>query len=291
MKNLTLIALLLFSFISLTAQEKKDANAFIKEGNDAYKVKKYDEAYNSFKQAVTLLEVENKVDTPLVYNTGYCAYKSKKYEEALPYFNKSIEFNYKKSKPYIYKAQILSKQKNYKEMEITLTEGLKLYEKDKNLNVLMSLCFFKQGLVFFNQGNKIKKAANESGLNKTDSVKFKAEYAKADAKFQEALPFMEKSYQYNPKNKNVLKALVNIYTNIDMKDKAEKMKKELKAEEESVPPPPYGTPDEKQIFEEGDYLSVSYIYNCYNGKYRNVTYKKTKDSKWKKSEFTGNCVK
>ncbi len=227
MKNLTLIAILLFSFISLTAQEKNDVNAFIKEGNDAYKIKKYDEAYGSFKQAITLLEAENKVDTTLVYNTGYCAYKSKKYEEALPYFDKSIEYKYKNSKPYIYKAQILSKQKKYKEMEITLTEGLKIYEKDKNLNVLMSLCFFKQGLIFFNEGNKIKKAANESGLNKTDTVKFNAEYAKADVKFKEALPFMEKAYKYNSKNKNVLKALVNIYTNIDMKNKSEKLRKEL----------------------------------------------------------------
>ena len=227
MKNLTLIALLLFSFISLSAQEKKDANAFINEGNNAYKMKKYDEAYNSFKQAITLLEAKNKVDTPLVYNTGYCAYKAKKYDEALPYFDKSITYKYKTSRPYIYKAQIFNREKKYKEMESILTDGLKLYKNDKNLNLLMSLCFFKQGLVFFNEGNKIKKAANESGLNKTDATKFKAEYAKADAKFKEALPYVEKAYKYNSKDKKIIKVLINIYTNIDMKDKAEKMQKEL----------------------------------------------------------------
>ncbi|MBE9468767.1 MAG: tetratricopeptide repeat protein [Bacteroidetes bacterium] len=227
MKKITLIALLIFSIISLTAQEKKNANAFIKEGNEAYKIKNYDEAFSSFKQAIVLLEAENKVDTPLVYNTGYCAFKSKKYDEALPYFNKSIELNYKKSKPFIYKAQILSKNKNYKEMETTLNNGLKLYGEDKNLNKLMSSCFFKQGLVFYKEGNKIKKAANESGMNKTDPEKFKAEYAKANLKFQEALTFMEKAYTYNTKNKTVLKALINIYSNIEMKDKADKIKKEL----------------------------------------------------------------
>ena len=227
MKNLTIIALLLFSFISLTAQEKNDANALIKEGNEAYKSKKYDVAFDSFKQAITLLETENKVDTSLVYNTGYCAFKSKKYDEALPYFNKSIELNYKKSKPFIYKAQILSKNKKYKEMETTLSEGLKLYAQDKNLIKLSSSCFFKQGLVLYKEGNKIKKAANESGMNKTEPEKFKAEYEKANAKFQEALPFIEKAYTYNNKNKSVLKALINIYSNIEMKDKAEKIKKEL----------------------------------------------------------------
>ncbi|RLD61672.1 MAG: hypothetical protein DRJ01_07485 [Bacteroidetes bacterium] len=229
MKNLTIIALLLFSFISLTAQEKKDANSFIKEGNEAYKNKKYEEAFISFKQAIALFEAENKVDTPLVYNTGYCAYKSKKYDEALPYFNKSIELNYKKSKPFIYKAQILSKNKKYKEMETTLKEGLELYSSDKNLNKLMASCFFKQGLVFYKEGNKIKKAANESGMNKTDPEKFKAEYAKANAKFNEALPLIEKAYEYHNKNKSVLKALINIYSNIGKKDKAEKIKKELEA--------------------------------------------------------------
>ena len=37
----------------------------------------------------------------------------------------------------------------------------------------MNTVYLKKGLVYYNKGNKIKKAANESGLNKTDAEAFK----------------------------------------------------------------------------------------------------------------------
>lgn len=213
--------------LSTNAQEK-DAVAYNNEGNEFVRNKDFKSAYQSYLKALKLFEAEGKTDTNLIYNAGYCAYKSKKYDEAIPYLQKSAEFGYKGAMPYVYLAQIGSKKKDYEGMEANLLKGLETHPKNKNLNKLMGVCYLKQGLVFFNEGNKIKKKANDSGLNESDPEKFKAEYAKADKKFKQALPLFEKSYKYAPKNKSTIKALNNIYTNLDMPEKAAEMKSKLK---------------------------------------------------------------
>lgn len=227
MKYLILVLSLAFTFNSFA--QDKSAVDLNNEGNAFVRNKDYESAYASYTKALELYEAEGKVDTNLIYNAGYCAYKSKNYEEALPYLEKSIEFGYKKAMPFIYVAQINSKSKDYSKMETTLTAGLEKYPKDKNLNKLMGSCYLKQGLVPFTEGNNIKKKANESGLNESDPELFKAEYAKAGIKFKEALPMFEKAYTYNSKNKSTLKALNNVYTNLEMADKATAIKAELDA--------------------------------------------------------------
>jgi len=228
MKQFILVLLIGLTF-SVFAQEEKTAVDYNNEGNEFVRNKDFKSAYESYTKAIELYEAEGKVDTNLIYNTGYCAYKTKKYDEALSYLEKSIEFEYKKAKPYIYVAQVKNKKKDYAGMEAILTSGLEKYATDKNLLKLMGSCYLKQGLVFYNEGNKIKKAANDSGLNVSDPDSFKAEYAKANSKFQEALPLFEKSYKYSPKNKSTLKALNNIYTTLEMADKADQIKTELDA--------------------------------------------------------------
>ena len=228
MKELLMSLVVGFMCISAVAQEK-DANTLTNEGNTAYGNKDYKGAYQSYAQALDLLEKEGKVDTVLIYNAGYCAYKSDMYNEAKPYFEKSIELGYKESKPYLFLSDIYSKEDDLDKMEKVLTDGLAAYPNNKTLNKFMGICLLKEGLVFYNQGNAIKSAANESGLNQSDPEKFKAEYEKADGEFAKALPLMEKAYDYDPKSKNTLKALENIYTNLDMADKAEKVKKEMES--------------------------------------------------------------
>ncbi len=227
--NYRILTLTLFIGLTLsTLAQEKDAVTYNNEGNEFVRNKDYKSAYQAYIKAIELYKAEGKTDTALVYNTGYCAYKSKKYDDALPYLKQAADFGYKGAKPYIYLAQIQSKKKDYDGMEEYLLKGLEKYPKDKNLNKLMGSMYLKKGLVFFKQGNKIKKAANDSGLNKTDPDKFKAEYAKADEQFKKALPFFEKSRKYSPKNKSTLKALKNVYTSLNMTDKAAEVEKALK---------------------------------------------------------------
>ena len=109
------------------------------------------------------------------------------------------------------------------------TKGWEKYPDDTKLKDYASKAYLKKGLEYYKAGNKIKKAANDSGLNESNPEQFNAEYAKADVQFNEALPFMIKSYEYNNKNDKTLKALKNIYTSLKMDDKASDAKAKLEA--------------------------------------------------------------
>lgn len=223
-----LLALLIAFTVNVFAQDK-DANTLKNEGNEAYKKKDYAGAFTAYAEALTLLDAEGTIDEALIYNTGYCAYKAKKGKEALPYFQKSIELGYKESKPYQMVAVIQYKAKDIDAMIATCDAGLEKYADDAKLKGYASKGYLKKGLSFYNAGNKIKKKANESGWNESDPDKFTAEYAKADEEFKKAMPFMVKSSEYNPKNDKALKALQNIYSNLEMTEEANAVKAKLDA--------------------------------------------------------------
>ncbi len=224
--------ILVFVFISgfagiIVAQEEKGAVDYNNEAVEAYKNKDYKTAYAAFSKAIELYKAEgSEVDINLTYNAGYCAYKSKKYNEAIPYFEEAIKSDFKESKPYVFIAQIYMNSDDLTSMDKILVEGLAKYNSDESLIKLAAVCYQRQGVEFYNKGNDIKKAANDSGMNETDPEAFEAEYAKANAEFEKALPLFEKSYEYNPKSNSTLKALQNIYTNLNMNDKASKMESE-----------------------------------------------------------------
>jgi len=226
------LALLIGFSLSMYAQEgsEKTGIEYNNEGNEFVRNKDFKSAYNSYLKAIEIFDADGSViDNNLIYNTGYCAFKAKKYDEAIPYFEKSIEIAYKESKPYIYLTQVYMKKKDLENMEKWVLAGLEKYESDKSLNKLAGICYQKQGLIFYKEGNKIKKVANESGWNESDPDKFTAEYARADKEFEKALPFIEKAYKYNSNSKNTLKALQNIYTNLEMTEEASKVKTKLDA--------------------------------------------------------------
>jgi len=228
-----LLALLIGFSVSLFAQEEnKNAEAINKykeEGNAAYKDKNYEEAFKAYAEALKLLDTEGTVDEALIYNAGYCAFKAKKYNDAIPYFEKSIELGYKQSKPYQLLAVVYYKANKVDDMITNCEAGLKKYPNDAKLKDLTSKAYVKKGLTYYNKGNSIKKTANESGWNESDPEKFTAEYAKADEEFKNALPFFEKAYEINNKSKKALKALENIYRNLDMTEKADEAKAKLDA--------------------------------------------------------------
>jgi tetratricopeptide (TPR) repeat protein len=219
--------LMVISFIGI-AQEK-DAITLKNEGNEAYKNKDFSTAYTAYSAALTLLEKDGIVDTTYIYNAGYCAFKADKLEQAIPYLEKTIELNYKEEKPYVSLGQVYMKQDNLPKMEQVLNQGLTKYPEDKTLKKLMSHCYLKQGLEFYKIGNDIKSKANSSGLNTSDPEAFKAEYTKADEEFKKALPLMEKSVSFDEKNDKALKALQNIYVNLEMAEKADEIKVKLES--------------------------------------------------------------
>jgi len=58
-----------------------------------------------------------------------------------------------------------------------------------------------------------------------------------------------------------------------------------------VPGPPFGTPNDTNIYESGEYKTVTYIYFCYDGKYQAITWTRTvKCGSWTKSTYTSDCI-
>jgi len=58
------------------------------------------------------------------------------------------------------------------------------------------------------------------------------------------------------------------------------------------PDPPYGPYDDYSNYDGSDcYKSISYIYYCHNGRYRNISYTRSECcSEWEKSSYTSNCI-
>ncbi|MCQ2375148.1 MAG: tetratricopeptide repeat protein [Salinivirgaceae bacterium] len=219
MKNLFTLALLAFA-MTVQAQDFDVVEA-TNSGNEAYRNKDYKKAYELYTQVLADNEKNGKeLDKNINYNAAYCAAKAKMNDEAIALFRKSIEADYKVDKSYQQLGKIQMDTKDVDGAIETLNAGLGKFPDDASMKKLIGSCYQKKAMPLYNEANSIKKAANESGMNTSDPDKFKAEYAKADAKFQEALPLFEKAYEYDPTNKNVVKGLQNIYTTLDMPEKA-----------------------------------------------------------------------
>lgn len=230
MKHLLTIALMAFAF-SLNAQEVAPED-LINQGNSAVQLKDFKGAYELYTQAFALYEKKgraNEIKPEIVYNAGYCAQKAGLNDEAIPHLQKAIEAGVYEAKPFQYLANAYKAKKDNDMYEKTLEEGLAKYPEDATLKKLMANVYVQKSNTFYKEGNSIKKAANESGLNASDTVAFFAEYAKADAEFAKALPLAEKAYQLDNKNKNALKILMNIYTAMEKQEDADRIKAELDA--------------------------------------------------------------
>ena len=229
MKRLLTIALVALAF-NLNAQEAPED--LVNKANAAVQLKDYKGAFENYQKAFTLYEKQGKakeIAPETIYNAGYCAHKANLNDEAITYLQKAIELKVKEGKPYQNLAEVYKAKKDNDMYEKTLEEGLAKYPNDKALNKMMANLYVQKGNAFYKKGNDIKKAANDSGLSQTDADAYNAELEKSKAEFEQALPLVEKAYQYDSKNKNALKILQNIYTALDRPEDAEKIKAELDA--------------------------------------------------------------
>jgi tetratricopeptide (TPR) repeat protein len=231
MKHLLSIALVAMA-LSLNAQTTEAPEDFVNKGNAAVQLKDYKGAFENYQKAFDLYEKQGKakeIAPETIYNAGYCAHKANLHDDAITYLKKAIELKVKDAKPYQNLAETYKAKKDNEMYEKTLEEGLAKYPNDKALNKMMANLYVQKGNAFYKKGNDIKKAANESGISQTDADAYNAELEKSKAEFEQALPLVEKAYQYDSKNKNALKILSNIYTALDRPEDAEKIKAELDA--------------------------------------------------------------
>jgi tetratricopeptide (TPR) repeat protein len=84
---------------------------------------------------------------------------------------------------------------------------------------------YNLGAMYFNQGAELANAANNIPANKMKE--YDEAKAKADAKFQESKPYLEKALELNAKDRNTLLSLKQLYARTGEKEKYQKISAEL----------------------------------------------------------------
>ncbi len=106
-------------------------------------------------------------------------------------------------------------------------EAIAAYKKAIELKADYFDAVYNLGALFFNEGAEMANKANSIAPSKV--AEYDAAKKKFEAKFKEALPYLEKAYQLNPKDIGTMQSLKQLYTRIGDLAKAGEMKKALEA--------------------------------------------------------------
>lgn len=143
---------------------------------------------------------------------------SGKSREALEPLNLAITKDEKNANLYFARASIYDK----------LGESDKAkadYQKAIELKADYFDAYYNLGAMYFNQGADLANKANSIPPNK--QKEYDEAKKKADTKFKEAQPFLEKAYQLNATDLSTLQSLKQLYARIGDLKKAEEIKKQI----------------------------------------------------------------
>ena len=141
-------------------------------------------------------------------------------DEAIQAIKDNIKKNPKDAVNYFNLGVLYEKTKKF-------DEAIEAYEQAIKMAALTD-AIYNAGALYYNKGVEILKVVNDMSLEDFNK-RGKTETAKADAEFKKALPYFEKLYLADPKNKNTLDIIAQIYEKLKMNDKADKIKKERDA--------------------------------------------------------------
>lgn len=106
-------------------------------------------------------------------------------------------------------------------------EAVIAYKKSIEINPDYFDAVYNLGALYFNDGAEMANKANNIAPSKV--AEYDAAKKKFEAKFREALPYLEKAHQLNPKDVGTMQSLKQLYTRIGDLTKAAEIKKELEA--------------------------------------------------------------
>lgn len=235
------ILLSVFCIIVTNVFAQTDFTQLWKEGRDAYNAKNYAVAYAKLGE---YLKQANSQDSAIAYCIGVSAYKLKKYNEAISFFDIAIKKNFNVGNAYAQKAFALKAQKKMEEYVSTLESGLKAdpdnatliknyalynlktglaaqkagkndvaeasYKKVIVLNDKKSKtdALYSLGVLCYNDGADILKKATP--LSTSDADKYAAEKTKADARFKEAVDYLEEAAKVSPERNDIKTMLTQV---------------------------------------------------------------------------------
>jgi tetratricopeptide (TPR) repeat protein len=138
-------------------------------------------------------------------------------QEALESLNIAIQGDPNNHNLHFAKGTVLDKTGKKSEAAIA-------YKKAIELSPDYFDAYYNLGAMYFNEAAELANKANE--------IKSNTEYAKAkavfDAKFKEAMPYLEKAHQLNPDDTNTMISLKQLYARLNETAKYEKINSQLK---------------------------------------------------------------
>ena len=146
---------------------------------------------------------------------NYYLIDSEKPLEAIEYLDVAIKKEPENSRLYSGKAMFYDKMGDIENSIANYKKAIELdkefFEAQYNLGVL----YFNQAVELTDEANKIK-----------DNKKYSIAKDKADNKFKESLPYLEKAFEINPKDIGLANTLKTLYYRLQMNDKYEEMNKQ-----------------------------------------------------------------
>lgn len=161
--------------------------------------------------------------------------KNNKSSEALTNLNQAIQAKPSDANLYLVRGNIYDNLANPKDntgndlsKPIDYDEKIKMAEADYKKAIELKPDYFDAlynlGVLYNNHGVVFSKQADKI----TDLAKYKAENEKATAEFSRAMPVLEKALEVNPKDRNTMIALKQIYARMQLLDKLKVINEKLK---------------------------------------------------------------
>ena len=107
-----------------------------------------------------------------------------------------------------------------------MEDAEKSYKKCVELDSNYVSGLYGLGIMYFNQGSDSYNESND--IPPTEQKKYDAKLAEGKAKFEQAIPLLEKSHELDPKDLNTMIALKTIYYKLELMDKFDAMNKKVK---------------------------------------------------------------
>jgi len=180
--------------------------------NNAKKLEKTDD-YNKWLTEARAAYPENK-DLLDIQLQSFLDVKD--YDGAMKNLDEAIAKNPDKGIYHFVKGNIL--QTEMKDLDAALVEYKAALEKDPEMSDAMYMC----GLVYIDRANAITEQMNSLGLNETR--KYNALKDKQKEVFGESLQYFEKSYEMNPQDMDIVRALMEVYRKVGDYQKSMDMK-------------------------------------------------------------------
>lgn len=132
--------------------------------------------------------------------------------EALDYLRLAKEKDPSNAQFYVAEAHLFDKMGKK-------DEAIQNYNKAIELDAKSFDAYFNLGVLYFNEGVELTDIANQIKDNK----KYEEARLIADKKFEQALPYIEKSFELHPEDMSIATTLKNLYYRLKITDKYDKI--------------------------------------------------------------------